>query len=195
MKQISTEKFIEKLGVDVYPITIIKFLLNKRRILSYFTRASSKNFELRGTKYSVDNSNCELCKMKQAEGVYCRQHTSIFRVLNGNNNVAFDEDTATYFVHNEIFKKIENKLVVVYCPHPKLIKLIGEEITDANVRKVNPITIDDPKLVLPEFKNIVKFSSNSLLNQHMKCWFNDNFSIVTLPEDRSYSNWCLVPNN
>jgi hypothetical protein len=194
MKQISTEKFVEKIGADVYPITIIKFLLNKKRILSYFTRAASKGFELRGNKYLVDNDGCEFCKMKEKDGIYCRQHTSIYRVLNGNN-VAFDEDTETFFVHNEIFKKVENKLVIIYCPHPKLIKVIGEEITDANVRKVSPITIDDPKLVFPEFKNVAKFNSNYLLNQNMKCWFNDDFSIVTIPENKSYSNWCLVPNN
>ena len=28
----------------------------------------------------------------------------------------------------------------------------------------------------------------------MKCWFNYEFSIITLPEDMSYCNWCLVPN-
>jgi hypothetical protein len=194
MKQISTEKFIEKIGVNVYPITIIKFLLNKRRILSYFNRASNKNFELRGNKYLIDNTDCELCKLKQQENtVLCRQHTSISRVLTGEN-VGFDSDTGTFFLKNEIFQKVDNKLVIVYCPHPKLIKVIGEEITDANVRKVNPITIEDPKLEFPRYKSIIQFSSNDLLEQHMKCWFNDTFSIITIPEDRNYSNWCLVPN-
>lgn len=193
MKQISTEKFIEKLGVEVYPITIIKFLLNRRKILSYFNRASSKNFELRGTKYLLDNSNCELCKLKADSGVFCRQHTSIFRVLTGDN-VAFDVDTGSYFFKNEIFKKIDNKLVIIYCPHPKLIKIIGEELTDANIRKVNPITIEDPKLVMKEYKSIINFSSNDLIDTNMRCWFNDLFSIVTLPENSDGSNWCLIPN-
>ena len=193
MNQILTEKFIEKIEADVYPITIIKFLLNKRRILSYFNKSANKNFELRGTKYSLDNSDCEMCKQKESNTLFCRQHTSIFRVLNGEN-VAYDSDTGSYFLKNEIFKQIEDKLVIIYCPHPKLIKIIGEEITDANVRKINPITIEDPKLVFPNYKKIVSFSSNELLEQHMKCWFNDTFSIVTIPEDRNYSNWCLVPN-
>jgi hypothetical protein len=47
MKQISVEKFIEKLGAEVYPITIIKFLLNKRRILSFFSKAADEAFEIR----------------------------------------------------------------------------------------------------------------------------------------------------
>jgi len=197
MRQISTEKFIEKIEVDVYPITIIKFLLNKRRILSYFTKALNKNFELRGTKYLIDNTNCDLCKIKKGgeEGISCRQHTSISRVINAQN-VAFDEDTGVFFIKNEIFKKINNKLVIVYCPHPKLINVIGVNITDANVRKISPITIEDSNLEFPlsKFLHVGKFSSTVLLNQYMKCWFDDTFSIITLPEDRNYSNWALIPN-
>lgn len=196
MRQVSTEKFIEKINVDVYPITIIKFLLNRRKILSYFTKALNKNFELRGTKYLVDNTNCDLCKQKEEEGISCRQHTSISRVINAKN-VAFDEDTDAFFIKNEIFKKINDKLVIVYCPHPKLINVIGENITDANVRKINPITIETSNLEfsLTRFSHVGKFSSSVLLNQHMKCWFNDTFSIITFPEDRSYySNWALIPN-
>ena len=193
MKQISTEKFIEKVGVEVYPITIIKFLLNKRKILSYFNKASSANFELRGTKYLVDNSNCELCKSKDNNSSqFCRQHNSIYRVLKATN-VLYDSDTESFFFKNEIFKKVDNKLVIIYCPHPKLIKEIGAEITDANVRKINPITIEDPLLVLPNYK-ITPFNSSDLLEQNMKCWFDDNFSIITLVEDRNYSNWALLPN-
>jgi hypothetical protein len=192
MKIVSTEKFIEKLGIEVYPITIIKFLLNKRRILSYFNRASNKNFELRGTKYLLDNSNCEMCQLKKDQNVLCRQHTSISRVMNGDN-VGYDTDTGSYFFKNEIFKMVDSKLVIIYCPHPKLIKIIGEELTDSNVRKVNPITIEDPNLKLKDYK-LISFSSNDLLETNMKCWFNDLFSIITLPEDRNFSNWCLVPN-
>lgn len=192
MKIVSTEKFIEKLGIEVYPITIIKFLLNRRRILSYFNRASNKNFELRGTKYLLDNSNCEMCNLKKEQNVLCRQHTSISRVMNGDN-VGYDTDTGSYFFKNEIFKMVDNRLVIIYCPHPKLIKIIGEELTDANIRKVNPITIEDPNLKLKDYK-MVNFSSNDLLETNMKCWFNDLFSIITIPEDRNFSNWCLVPN-
>jgi hypothetical protein len=193
MKQISTEKFVEKLGVDVYPITIIKFLLNRRRILSYFNKAASSDFELRGYKYLVDNTDCEFCKTKKDNHTMCRQHTSINRVLNGEK-VAYDVDTKSLFYKNEIFKKVDNRLVIIYCPHPKLIKIIGGEFTDKNVRKVNPITIDDPNLVMKEYKNITNFSSNDLLESYMKCWFNDDFSIISIPEDHNASGWCLVPN-
>ena len=190
MEQVSTEKFIEKLGVNIYPITIIKFLLNKRRVLSYFKKATEENFEIR-VKYQVDHSDCEICAEKAAEGILCRQHTSIDRVLR-TPEVALDLDTNTYFYKNEIFRMVGNRLVVVYCPHPKLIT---GEITDSKVRKINPITIEDPNLTsLPDYQKVREFISSDLLDQNMRCWFNYEFSIVTLPADRNGQNWCLVAN-
>jgi len=190
MEQVSTEKFIEKLGINVYPITIVKFLLNKRRILSYFKKATDENFEIR-MKYKIDHSDCEICKEKAPEGILCRQHTSIQRVLDGKN-VGYDLDTNTYFYQNEIYRMVGSKLVIVYCPHPKLIT---GEITDSKVRKINPITIEDPALTeLPPYENIKEFISSDLLDQYLRCWFNNEFSIVTIPKDRNAQNWCLVPN-
>lgn len=190
MEQVSTEKFIEKLSVDIYPITIVKFLLNKRRILSYFKKATEENFEIR-VKFKVDHSDCEVCKEKAPDGVLCRQHTSIDRVLKANA-VALDLDTNTYFYKNEIFRMVGKRLVIVYCPHPKLIT---GEISDSKVRKINPITIEDPDLLeLPPYEKIKEFISSDLLDQNMRCWFNNEFSIVTLPADRNGQNWCLVPN-
>jgi len=190
MRKTSTERFLEKMDVEVYPITIIKFLLNKRRILSYFERAADPGFEIR-IKYKVDHSDCEACKDKESEGILCRQHTSIDRVLN-TKSVLFDMDTNTYFYKNEIFRMVGNRLVIIYCPHPKLIT---GEITDKKVRKVNPITIEDPALIdLPQYDHIKEFMSVSLMDQNMACWFNYEFTIVTIPEDRNKSNWCLIPN-
>lgn len=190
MRLIKTEKFVEKLECDIYPITIIKFLLNKRKILSYFSKAARDDFKINGLKYKVDYSDCPACHGKV--GMLCRQHTSIHRVLN-TDTVAFDLDTNIFFYKNEIFRMVGNKLVIVYCPHPKLIQ---GPITDEKVRKVIPITIEDPKLVkLPNFENIKRFLSSELLDQNMKCWFNSEFNLVTLPEDRNSSNFCLIPNN
>lgn len=192
MKQILVEKFIEKLGLpnDLYPITIIKFLLNKKRILTYFSKAADESFEIR-TKYTADHSGCGLCKEKEAEGILCRQHTSIDRVLK-TKNVAYDLDTNMFFYRNEIFRMVGKRLVIVYCPHPKLIT---GEINDSKVRKINPITIEDPSLIkLPEYEKICEFISSDLLDQYMKCWFNNEFSLITIPEDRNSQNWCLVAN-
>jgi len=190
MKKTSSERFLEKLGVEVYPITIIKFLLNKRRILSYFERAADEDFEIR-VKHTVDHSDCAACKDKESEGILCRQHTSIDRVLN-TNNVLLDIDTNTFFFKNEIFRMVGDRLVIIYCPHPKLIT---GEITDKKVRKINPITIEDPALPgLPQYDKVKEFMSVSLMEQNMTCWFNYEFTLVSIPEDRNKSNWCLIPN-
>lgn len=190
MKIVSTEKFVEKLDCNLYPITIVKFLLNKRKILTYFAKAADREFEIRGVRYKVDHSDCEVCKEKAPEGILCRQHTSIERILTATK-VAFDLDTNVFFFRNEIFRMVGNRLVIVYCPHPKLIT---GEITDAKCRKVNPITIEDPELALPKYEVVREFISSELLDQHMKCWFNADFSLVTIPEDRNFSNWCLIAN-
>jgi len=191
MKQILMEKFVDKLGCEVYPITFIKFLLNKGRILSYFSKASNSNFEIRGTKYLIDHSDCKICKTKDGD-MLCRKHTSIERVLNAKD-VAFDVQTETLFYKNEIFKMVGNKLVIVYCPHPKLI---NGEITDKKVRKINPITIEDPNLIsLKDYAPLKLFNSGDLLDQYMKCWFNNEFSLITIPVDYNGSDWCLIGNN
>jgi len=189
--QMSAEKFIEKLGVDVYPITIIKFLLNKKRILSYFKKAVDNTSEIK-FKYFIDHSECTTCKEKlETEKVLCRQHTSIERVLTASE-VAFDLDTNIYFYKNEIYRMVGEKLVIVYCPHPKLI---NGEITDSKVRKINPITIDDKNLTgLPQYTKVKEFMSSALFDQYVRCWFNNEFSIITVPVDRNSQNWCLVAN-
>lgn len=197
MKITSIEKIIENMKVSVYPVTVMKFLLNKRTILSYFELALSSNFEKRGVQYSLDNSNCVACQQKQKieKNMLCRQHTSIKRVLEADN-VLFDLDTNVYLYKNEIFRVVGNKLIIVYCPHTKLII---RPITNAKVRKVSPITIEDPivlqKLQEKKIKNSSGFLSTKFLDQYMKCWFNEEFSIVSVPNDRDGVNWCLVSNN
>jgi hypothetical protein len=87
---------------------------------------------------------------------------------------------------------VGKRLVIVYCPHPKLIT---GDITDSKVRKINPITIEDPNLLeLPQYNKICEFISSDLLDQYIRCWFNNDFSLVTIPEDRNGQNWCLVAN-
>jgi hypothetical protein len=188
MKLISAERFVEKLEVDVFPIALIKFMLNKRKIMWYFSRAANDSLESY-TAYTSDYDNCEDCKSKK--DILCRKHTSIDRVLNADR-VAFDLDTNVYIYKNEIFRMVGEKLVIIYCPHPKLIK---GDITDIKVRKVTPITVEDPKIQdLPKYNKVRRFLSTDLMDQHMKCWFNREFSIVTIPKDRDASDWCLVAN-
>lgn len=190
LAHVPVEKFIEKLDITVYPITIIKFLLNKRRILSYFRKLTEDNFEIRGN-YRINNDNCEACKTKADQGILCRQHTSLQRVMTASK-VGYDLDTNVYFYQNEIFRMVDNNLAIIYCPHPKLI---SGDITDSKVRKINYLTIQDPELTaLPVFEQTQQFISSELLDQSFKCWFNNEFSIITVPHDRHNQNWVLTAN-
>jgi len=112
------------------------------------------------------------------------------------NNVLFDFDTNLYFYKNEIFRMLGSKLVIFYCPHPKLIT---GPLTDAKVRKINTLVVDDPKIqetVLKDmsFKNKINFSSIPFFEQNIKTWFNNDFSIVTDPDTRNFSNFFLTLN-
>jgi len=189
MKPVSTEKIIEGFECDVFPITIVKYLLNKRKILSFFEKGLDKNFEPK-VIYKPNDPSCEECKKKESEGMLCRQHTSIDRVLTAPK-VLQDLDTKALFYKNEIFKMVGERLVIVYCPHPKL--LTGK-ITDSKVRKINPITVEQSGLVLPEYQ-VVPFLSSNFIEENLKCWFNSEFSMITVPKDRNSSDFCLVPNS
>jgi hypothetical protein len=189
MKILSLETFTQKLGVEVYPITIMKFLLNKGKILSYFRKAADPEYTIRYT-YKIDHDDCEQCQRKADDGILCRQHTSIDRVLSADT-VLLDLDTHTYFFKNEIYKIVNDRMVIVYCPHPKLI---SGKMTDQKVRRINPITVDDPGIFL-NHKTERTMLSTDLLDQHTSCWFNDEYTIVTIPEDGNKSNFCLVLNH
>lgn len=192
MKIVSIEKFIEQVNCDVYPVTIMKFLLNRRRILSYLTKVANKNPKVEDQILKVDSENCEKCKAKKDLGILCRQHTSVQRVLEADN-VAFDYDTSIYFYKNEIFKEVDDNLVIFYCPHTKLIR---GKINDLKVRKIDALIV--PKSIyteFPNFKSEYKFVTSGFMESNMMSWFNDEFSIVTLPGDISKCNWCLIPNH
>jgi hypothetical protein len=193
MKLVSTELFAERLGCDIYPITFIKFILNKRKILHYFTTASGSNFRTGVPSYKIDHTGCRSCQSKVDQNMLCRQHTSIQRVLTAEK-VGYDADTHVFFYKNEIFRMIGNRLVIVYCPHTKLI--LGD-LTDEKVRKVIPITVEDPSLTsLPEYESVQQFITTPLIGSYMKCWFDHTFSVVTHPQDHEGDNdWYLVPNN
>jgi len=191
MRLINIEDFIKKLECDVYPITFIKFVLNKDRILSYFEKASDSGNKIYGVQYSLDKSKCKKCIEKKDLNIPCRQHSSIERVLN-SENVAFDLDTGLYFYGNEIFKKLDNgRIVIVFCPHTKLI---SGQLTNDKVKKVIPITMDIPNVNIPSHKNKKDFSSKELFNLNLKCWFNTELSIITISNNNSELDFCLVPN-
>lgn len=191
MNRKSGESFITNIGADVYPITLIKFLLNRKKILSYFNNVTKHYFIIKFAQ-TLSSADCKMCQSQDNIKKLCRNHTSIKRIMEADN-ILYDLDTKVYFYKNEIFKMMDNKLVIVYCPHPKMIT---GTIDDVKVRKINPVTVVDPLLVeLPHYKTIYNFHSLELTNECLSCWFNKDFSIVTIPKDIDGHDWCLIPNN
>lgn len=184
-----SEHFIIENGVDLYPITLIKFLLNRKKILTYFHNVTKDNFVIR-FKQTLNPNSCKHCQ-ELPEGSVCRNHNSLQRILSGNN-ILFDEDSSVYLYKNEIFKVMGDKLIIVYCPHPKMIT---GRINDDKVRKISPVTfVGEKDIKIPDYKNIVKFSSLKLMKENLLCWFNRDFSIVTIPNNIDVTDWCLIPN-
>ncbi len=185
------EKFILNYNVKVYPVTLLKFLLNRRRILTFMYKAKQDDFIF--TDLATKVSDCKPCQETKLD--YCRQHTSITRVLEEapKEKIFFDIDTNLYFYKNEIFRMIDDKLVIVYCPHTKLIE---GELNNLKVRKVSVITIKYDELIFPKYlKKVEIMSSVQLINSSCKCWFNQTFSIITIPNGNDFSNWCLISNH
>jgi len=188
MKILEAEKFVTGIN-EVYPITIIKFLLNRQRILNYFKKVHSNNIQ-DSDKFTVDNSHCPACSNKSSQGqITCRPHSTIHRVLTATH-VSLDVDSKCYFHKNEIFKFVDGKLVIFYCPHTKLIR---GELTDSKVRKINYMLVEGVSTI-PNYE-IKEFTTLPLLEQNMRCWFNETFSIVTTPSrSRDFSNFFLLLN-
>ena len=179
----------------VFPITLAKFFLNKKKILKFHNDEKIKIFE-------KDNAGCNECeKTLIANGKKCRNHTSIDRVL-AAEDVLYDVVSGFFFSRNEIFKFDEEKKIwtIIYCPHTKLII---EPLNNKKVRKITMIKTDLEKTISsnkkdPEkplsIKNIIKFNSNELSQQSLLCWFNCELSLVLKPE-REYMNFILITNH
>lgn len=191
MKILPIEKFLENIGADVYPVTLLKFVLNKKLIRKYLQKVENDTFENRRDELiTLDSDNCMDCKEKKS--ILCRHHTSTSRIFN-SESALYDVDTDFYLLKNEIFRMVGNRLLIVYCPHTKL--LTGD-VTSRRAVKVFPFVVECGDIdTLPKYKKLKKFNSFDLQSEHLKCWFNWNFSIVTLPPiERDGINWCLIPN-
>lgn len=215
MRFTSTEKYLEKFNTTVYPITLLKFILNRGQIIRYFKKAKSSSFN---KIFDVDSTSCKVCEYKRSEeGVMCRPHTTIERLREMDSGWLYDVDTETFIYRNEVFKHVKNTkgedlLVVVYCPHTKLI---SGKITDKKVRKLTPLTIKMDNEFIEKMKKLENYipsefsnmefktnfiSSDALMEEKLGCWFNDEFTIVIHPDEvegsRTHKNqdWCLTTN-
>ena len=211
MRFTSAEKYLEKYNTTVYPITLLKFIMNRGQILRYFKKAQNPSFN---KHFNIDSNNCAVCDHKRKdEGVKCRPHTTIDRMREMNGGWLYDIDTEVFIYRNEVFKHVQNArgediLIIVYCPHTKLI---SGKLTDKKVRKLTPLTIKmDEEFLgimskleeqIPEDgfrKNCI--SSDALMEEQLGCWFNDEFTILIRSDDVDGSrihlnqDWCLITN-
>ncbi len=204
MNIIAAEKIIkESLGSDptkdIFPITLIKYLLNKDLILSFFEKVGQIEFDKIPSKIILDNKECPACINNKNNGMnlLCRKHTSIQRILN-TDKVCYDIDTQIFLYMNEIFKMIDDKLCIVYCPHPKLIQQNPSDIkeklqlTSHKIKKISTIVTKLPEPVQFSDKVYAQFNSNELSKRYIKCWFNNDFSLIIIPDDNI--QFCLVTN-
>lgn len=202
MNIIPAEKIIkENLGSDptkdIFPITILKYLLNRGIILSFFDKVGQIEFDKIPSKILLDENECPACISNKNNGVnlLCRKHTSIQRVLS-TDKVCYDVDTQTFLYMNEIFKMVDDKLCIIYCPHPKLIQQNPTDsklqLTSHKIKKISMIVTKLPSIVQFSDKVYAQFSSNELLKMWIKCWFNEEFSLVTVPDENT--QFCLVTN-
>jgi hypothetical protein len=178
---------------DVFPITLIKFLLNRKRIVGFFEKVEQTEIQNLPSYIGFDHKKCNAC-INNSRGMLCRKHTSIERIMN-TQQACLDTDTGVYLYMNEIFKNIDNKLAIIYTPHTKLIQ---GPLTEYKVKKISTISTYPPEPIsfLSEI-NCISFSSNKLIEMYIKCWFNDEFSLITVPDGTNVSNdplFCLVPN-
>lgn len=215
MRFTSTEKYLEKFNTTVYPITLLKYILNRGQILRYFKKAQNPSFN---KHFNIDSADCIVCDHKKKdEGVKCRPHTTIQRMREINGGWLYDVDTGVFIYRNEVFKRVVNTngeelLVIVYCPHTKLI---SGKITDKKVRKLTPLTIKMDNEFVQIMENLEKqipeeyvnqvfktncISSDALMEDWLGCWFNDEFTIVIYSDEiegsreQKNQNWCLISN-
>jgi len=199
MQVFQLEKYLEKFNIEVYPITLLKFVLNEKRIMSFISKVSESTFEPKAP-FKIDNKDCERCK-EQEVSTMCRQHTSISRVMTARTIMkTIIDEKEIMFYRNEIFNIINDELMtIIYCPHPKLIT---GNITDAKVRKINIIIVKDENIGKVFNKNnkteFIDIDLNELKSQNISCWFNNQFTIMTLPDFETKENgknsWCLIAN-
>lgn len=168
------EDVVQKSNLEVYPVTIVKLLLNRSKLIDLTEKTKDGKLELNTT---YDSSNCEECSKRRKENLEiptCRYHTSISRVVNAEK-VVYDVDTEFMMVNNEIFKFIGNKLFIAYCPHTKLVP----KYTEREVRHIK-IILSDYNYNIPDY-TYTQIDSSTFLSAAMKCWFNKDFDIITIP--------------
>jgi hypothetical protein len=160
--------------LNMFPITIIKFLLNKNKLRRMAKKTKNLNLFDKQKIFNYNDDNCADCQNSKN---LCRRHESIKRIIECKK-CSFDELYGFYFYKNEVFKVYDDKIFLAYLPHTKLI---SGPITERKIKKLLPISINNPFNSQEEFfknKQIKKFSIENLKKNQLKCWFNFEFNII-----------------
>lgn len=164
------EKILRDVPVNVYPVTIAKYLLNKKKINNFFESVLSGSKEdFKRYIIDPDKSKCSFCT-----NMTCRKHISIERVKHAVENEKVLKESNCFIYKNEIFTDpSEQWMAIVYCPHTKLIQ---NELTTAEIKKITLIVT--PGLGKSP-QNTIPFSCDALLREgYLKFWMNNTFSII-----------------
>jgi len=187
---------------DIFPITIVKFLLNREKIMNFFYRTDQDEIKELQSYINYGSYKCEAC-LNNPKNMLCRKHTSIERIIDqsfdNKSLVCFDISTNVFIYMNEIFKFSDNNriLSIIYAPHTKLIQ---GSLTEYKVKKVSMISTYLPpnescyrNLSHKILERSTSFDSDDLMKLYIKCWFNDELSLITIPNNNK-PLFCLVPN-
>lgn len=170
-----------------YPVTILKYLLNLKKIESMLSKANDGILKMESIP--VDSRGCEECKNSPVGE--CRPHTCIGRITDENATPVIDTVNGIYMIKNEIFKPVgKDKLLVFYCPHTKLCT----SYTDKNIRKIDAYLFDGAEDILPEYVDKQELNILELASNSVRVWFNPDFTITTLPQVDRRVSYYLQPN-
>jgi hypothetical protein len=186
---IEVEKVLESTFGIIYPVTLVKFILNKKKILTILRKITQGNFKSSYPPFSLDNSQCTYCKQKVEMGVKCRMHTSIDRIFS-TMQVVKDPETEIYMYKNEIFKEVAPDTIgLIYCPHTKMVPETGP-LNSSRVKKITPFVFQQKELKLPDY-SVIELNVKELESMKLKYWFSPEYYLITDPE--SETGFTLVP--
>lgn len=192
MNEIPIEKLID--FQVVFPVTVVKFILNRTKIITILKKMENNSYKSKMEPFKFNSSSCPLCKSRK-DGSMCRMHTCIERIASANV-VARDIDTGILMCKNEIFKPLSNNRVgIVYCPHTSLLDR-SKPITVSRIKKIVSFVLEDDKIQLPEYKNIIDLRIRDLMEKQIKYWFSDEFYLILYPDPQTLSTiFALHPTN
>jgi len=173
---IQIEKLESMKKNEIFPVTIAKFLINKKNILNFMNNDVDNIDDEEGA------AKCSLCTTEKL----CRKHNSLQRIIE-SKPISKLVGTNLYFYMNEIFTYNPDTqiLKVIYCPHFKLI--VGNPINTNKIKKISYFSFK-VSLNLSD-KNIKLFSLES---NAYSCWFMDNLTLLILKVNKDLYKWFLT---